>query len=132
MKRRAVRPHARRLTAAEGYRFAALSDIGDCSRTTTRASPPKNASRTVMTRRRRATSHDPFPRRARTTGADLGDDDAFKVGFLPPVPAVVPHRPPASRPARREARNLLHLRAGFTPKMQSSLPLPRLGVKGVC
>ena len=53
---------------------AALGDaVGDCSRTIDACLAAENASRTVTTRRRRATSHD-LPRA-------LGDDDAFKVGF---------------------------------------------------
>ena len=56
---------------------AALSDIGDCSRTIDACLAAENASRTVTTRRRRATSHD-LPR---------GDDDAFKVGFHRSLPS---------------------------------------------
>ena len=59
---------------------AALGDaVGDCSRTIDACLAAENASRTVTTRRRRATSHD-LPRA-------LGDDDAFKVGFHRSLPS---------------------------------------------
>ena len=59
---------------------AALGDVvGDCSRTIDACLAAENASRTVTTRRRRATSHD-LPRAT-------GDDDAFKVGFHRSLPS---------------------------------------------
>ena len=58
---------------------AALGGVGDCSRTIDACLAAENASRTVTTRRRRATSHD-LPR---TTGVD----DAFKVGFHRSLPS---------------------------------------------
>ena len=68
---------------------AALGDaVGDCSRTIDACLAAENASRTVTTRRRRATSHD-LPRAARPDywGSTSGDDDAFKVGFHRSLPS---------------------------------------------
>ena len=59
---------------------AALGDVvGDCSRTIDACLAAENASRTVTTRRRRATSHD-LPRSARPDywASASGDADAFK------------------------------------------------------
>ena len=68
---------------------AALGDVvGDCSRTIDACLAAENASRTVTTRRRRATSHD-LPRAARPDywASASGDDDAFKVGFHRSLPS---------------------------------------------
>ena len=78
---------------------AALGDVvGDCSRTIDACLAAENASRTVTTRRRRATSHD-LPRA-------IGDDDAFKVGFHRSLPSF--QTLPTSPGRRRGAARVSH------------------------